>query len=431
MLDNIEVDSCKCVGMTMFNYIDLFAGAGGLSEGFISSGYNPVAHVEMNPDACLTLKTRACYHYLKKVNRESVYYTYLKGLITRDELYSSVPDSVLNSVINETMSEANMPELHSKIRLLMEQQDIKSIDLIVGGPPCQAYSIIGRAVKGENIKNDPRNYLYRVYLQVLGEFRPKMFVFENVPGLLTANRGKYFGDIKAAFDEAGYNLDYRTLNARNFNVLQNRQRVILIGWQKKYCMQYPAFEEIQYPYTVNDIFEDLPPILAGEENNKYLIEAPNEYLAVTGIRKPNDILTWHIARPINDRDKDIYRTVISAWNEDKRRIKYTDLPSELRTHRNMTAFLDRFKVIAPDLPASQTLVAHISKDGHYYIHPDIHQARSISVREAARIQSFPDDYYFEGSRTAAFTQIGNAVPPLMAKGIAAKLKKKLELPFLV
>ena len=426
MLDNIEVDSCKCVGMTMFNYIDLFAGAGGLSEGFIASGYNPIAHVEMNSDACMTLRTRACYYYLKKFKQESVYFDYLRGLITRDELYSTVPDFVMKSVINETMNEVSMPALLSKIKRLMKQHDVKSIDLIVGGPPCQAYSLVGRAVKGECMKNDPRNYLYRVYLQVLSEFKPKMFVFENVPGLLTANKGKFFEDMKSAFNAAGYNLNYRILNARNFNVLQNRQRVILIGWLKKYSLQYPVFEEIQTSYTVYDIFEDLPPIQAGEESNNYLTEIPNEYLTVTGIRKPNDILTWHIARPVIERDKEIYKIVISAWNSDKRRIKYTDLPSELCTHKNRTAFLDRFKVVAADLPASHTMVAHISKDGHYYIHPDILQARSISVREAARIQSFPDDFFFEGSRTAAFTQIGNAVPPLMAKGIAAKLKKQLE-----
>ena len=162
------------------------------------------------------------------------------------------------------------------------------------------------------MKNDPRNYLYRVYLQVLSEFKPKMFVFENVPGLLTANKGKFFEDMKSAFNAAGYNLNYRILNARNFNVLQNRQRVILIGWLKKYSLQYPVFEEIQTSYTVYDIFEDLPPIQAGEESNNYLTEIPNEYLTVTGIRKPNDILTWHIARPVIERDKEIYKIVIKC-----------------------------------------------------------------------------------------------------------------------
>lgn len=132
---------------------------------------------------------------------------------------------------------------------------MKSIDLIVGGPPCQAYSLVGRAVKGEDIKNDPRNYLYKIYLQMLSKFKPKMFVFENVPGLLTANKGKYLEDIRKAFKDAGYNLSFRILNAKDFDVLQSRQRVILIGWLKgrKADMHYPEFKEKASCYVVKDI----------------------------------------------------------------------------------------------------------------------------------------------------------------------------------
>lgn len=133
-------------------------------------------------------------------------------------------------------------------------------------------------------------------------------------------------------------------------------------------------------------------------------------------------MTWHVARTNLERDRNIYRLVIQAWNKDHTRLKYTDIPDELATHNNKKSFLDRFKVVARDLTATHTMVAHISKDGHYYIHPDLEQARSISVREAARIQSFPDDFYFEGSRTAAFRQIGNAVPPLLAQKIANAIK---------
>jgi len=126
------------------------------------------------------------------------------------------------------------------------------------------------------------------------------------------------------------------------------------------------------------------------------------------------------------QDLEIYKLVVSAWDKDKRRLKYNEIPEKLRSHKGMSSFLDRFKVVAGDLPISHTIVAHISKDGHHYIHPDISQNRSLTPREAARIQTFPDDYYFESasgkpSRTSAFKQIGNAVPVLLAQKIAEQL----------
>ena len=409
----------------MINFIDLFAGAGGLSEGFTSSGYHPVAHVEMNPSACYTLKTRVCYFYLKEHDNLAVYNQYLKGEITRDALYALVPEELLDTVIEQTMSKESMPELFDAIDKLMKQQQVSRIDILVGGPPCQAYSLVGRAVKGPQMAKDPRNYLYQLYIQVLNRYKPKLFVFENVPGLLTANKGKYFSDMKDAFKNAGYDIDYDILNSRDFGVLQNRLRVILIGRRQGVSGSYPAFTKNTGKYTVADIFKDLPAIQAGESSTKYRHNRINKYLQFSRIRQPGDILTWHVARPHIERDREIYRRVIEAWNDNKQRLKYTDLPKELCTHKNREAFLDRFKVVAADLPASHTMMAHISKDGHYFIHPDINQLRSITVREAARIQSFPDNFFFEGSRTAAFTQIGNAVPPLMAKGIAEALIEQL------
>ena len=143
------------------------------------------------------------------------------------------------------------------------------------------------------------------------------------------------------------------------------------------------------------------------------------------LRNGVDFVTQHIARPHNVRDLKIYQIAINKWLNESKRLKYPDLPSALKTHKNEKAFVDRFKVV--DINGlSHTMVAHIAKDGHHYIYPDTKQVRSISVREAARIQSFPDDYYFEGGRTAAFRQIGNAVPPLMAKEIACQIKKQLQ-----
>ena len=413
----------------MINYIDLFAGAGGLSEGFTSSGYHPIAHVEMNKDACSTLITRACYYYLNDNGKLGLYLSYLKGEISREKLLSSVPKSTIDSVINLTMSEESMPALFARIDSLIASQGIKEVDLLVGGPPCQAYSLVGRAVKSDGMANDPRNYLYKLYIRVLKRYQPKLFVFENVPGLLTANKGSYLSDMIKAFEDAGYLLQYKVLNAADFGVLQSRLRVILIGWRQGTTFQYPCFEKTKGNYTVADALNDLPSIQAGEEGKSYLPGEYSEYLHKSGIRQKDDILTWHVSRPNLERDREIYRVVIKTWNEEKRRIKYTELPKGLCTHKNRSAFLDRFKVVAADLPTSHTMMAHISKDGHYFIHPDINQARSLSVREAARIQSFPDNFFFEGSRTAAFTQIGNAVPPLMAKGIAQELKAQFEVKY--
>jgi DNA (cytosine-5)-methyltransferase 1 len=150
----------------------------------------------------------------------------------------------------------------------------------------------------------------------------------------------------------------------------------------------------------------------------------NSYLEQFELRNGVDFVTQHISRSHNSRDLEIYRRAIEKWNNNNERLKYPDLPEELKTHKNESSFTDRYKVVNGN-GVSHTVVAHIAKDGHYYIHPDIEQCRSISVREAARLQSFPDDFYFEGSRSAAFKQIGNAVPPLMANAIAKKMKEIL------
>lgn len=224
--------------------------------------------------------------------------------------------------------------------------------------------------------------------------------------------------------EIGYEIKHKTLDASHYGVLQKRKRVILIGWNRKLGYEYPRFTQIEQLALVEDIFSDLHPLVPGEQLNEYVKE-PTSYLKDTNIRNEEDILTQHLTRMHNERDLEIYNIAIDLWNREKKRLKYTDLPERLRTHNNLKAFLDRFKVVARDLPYSHTVVAHIAKDGHYYIHPDINQSRSISVREAARLQSFPDNFYFEGPRTAVFTQIGNAVPPLMAETIAMEIKKML------
>ncbi len=406
------------------NFIDLFAGAGGLSEGFIKAGFFPIAHVEMNKDASDTLRTRTAYHYLKEKNRIDEYYDYLKGHIDRKELWSKLPNELLNSVFNTEISSETIPYLFEKIDELVKKENV---DLVIGGPPCQAYSIAGRARDPKGMTDDPRNHLYKYYIQFLDRYKPKMFVFENVPGILSANNGEYLKMIFDSVREVGYELNYQVLNAKDFNVLQDRKRVIIIGWRKDLNLKYPVFKQSEPKYTIlNDLFSDLPKLKNGEGNMGVVnyAKSTSNYLKETEIRNGIDFTTQHIARPNNENDLEIYRIAVEKWVNENKRLNYAELPQRLIKHSNTKSFSNRFQVVNHG-GVSHTVVAHIAMDGHYYIHPDINQNRSITVREAARIQSFPDDFYFESSRTAAFKQIGNAVPVLMAKGIAEKIKEIL------
>ena len=163
-------------------FLDLFAGAGGLSEGFVRAGFRPVAHVEMDKAACFTLKTRQVYHWLLANNGLEKYFDYVRGKITRDDLYAMVPKSVIDIVLNRTISSDTIDSLCAEIDNLIKCD----LDLIIGGPPCQAYSLVGRARDSRSMKKDSRNYLYRMYAHFLEYFQPRFFVFENVTGLLSA-----------------------------------------------------------------------------------------------------------------------------------------------------------------------------------------------------------------------------------------------------
>lgn len=411
-----------------YNFIDLFAGAGGLSEGFIQAGFSPVAHVEMNAFAAQTLETRTGYFYLKAQGKLDVYYDYAKGKITRDEFLEQIPEEQLKSVLCETMSDDTLPGLFSTIDTILTAKGIQKVDVIIGGPPCQAYSLVGRAQSSHMEKpmaEDPRNDLYKLYARFLQKYQPKMFVFENVMGIKSANGGATWAKVQAALREVGYEIECREQNSKTFGVLQSRRRMIIVGWLKDSGLSYPEFEKKTVTATVNDILNDLAILHPGENSGEYRSDEMSAYLVETGIRTKDDVLTHHCARPNKPRDIEIYKKTISLWNDGHKRLNYNDLPEELKTHKNRNSFLDRFKVVEGDKSCCHTMLAHISKDGHYFIHPDIEQHRSITVREAARIQSFPDSYFFEGPRTAQFVQVGNAVPPLMARGIAEGIMHEL------
>tara|TARA_X000000950_G_C13720300_1_gene579941 strand:- start:56 stop:910 length:855 start_codon:yes stop_codon:yes gene_type:complete len=281
---------------------------------------------------------------------------------------------------------------------------------------------------------DPRNFLFTQYVKYLEKYKPKAFVFENVLGLKSANGGEYLKQMQKLFEKKNYAIKLFTLEARNFGVLQNRKRIIIIGFDSSSLNPLPLLDQIRvrHNFRVQDLLSDLPKIQAGQGKNKFLkyLSKPTDYLDAFSLRNGIDVLTQHVARPNNDQDKEIYRIAVKKWIKYGERLNYNDLPERLKSHNNRNSFIDRFKVVAPELPFSQTIVAHIAKDGHHFIHPNLNQNRSISVREAARLQSFPDDYYFEGvkedsNRTSAFKQIGNAVPPLMAKKIAENIKSIL------
>lgn len=425
-----------------YTFIDLFAGAGGLSEGFVKAGFSPMAHIEMNKDACDTLRTRAAYHWLKNTNQLDIYKQYLYDKQEKEDghkLWDKVPQEITDTVIQATIGAGTIEDIFANVDRLKGDKDV---DVIIGGPPCQAYSVAGRARMGKAVEQDPRNELYKFYVKFLDRYKPKMFVFENVLGIRTAKGGEPFRDLQRLVrsEELGYEIECRVQLASEHGVLQNRQRVIIVGWKivdgkgKPTKYHYPELEHEENNYKVfQDLFSDLPERKSGEGGlcetvnyTKDLSKMP--YLSKAGIRGELDFTIQHVARPSNENDREIYKRAVEQWREKRERLDYSKLPARLQHHKNKETFLNRFQVVDPD-GCSHTLVAHIAMDGHYYIYPTLHptidNVRSITVREAARIQSFPDDYYFEGSRTSAFKQIGNAVPVVLAEKIALKIKEEL------
>ena len=414
---------------TKIKFLDLFAGAGGLSEGFIRAGFKPIAHVEADQGACYTLRTRMSYHWLMSKNREEQYAKYLQGELNRPDFYAKVPDRIGKSIINAEIGKTTLPYIFEQIDTLLGKQ---KLDLIIGGPPCQAYSLVGRARDEKKMMQDKRNYLYVYYAEFLKRYKPRYFIFENVSGLLSARdqKGKsHLATMRKLFLECGYKTELDTLSAENYGVLQRRKRIILVGRRGKTTGFYPAPDKWTPTANVKEVFCDLPALSAGQGNVRKckLRSYRGTWQYEAKIRNDEFPVTWHQARPNTKQDLEIYRIAVERWNKKKQRLNYNDLPKRLKTHHNRVSFIDRFKVVAEDLDFAHTVVAHIAKDGHYYIHPDVKQNRSITPREAARLQTFPDDYYFESQneapgRTPVFCQIGNAVPVLLAQKVAERLQ---------
>ncbi|MEY8436050.1 DNA cytosine methyltransferase [Streptococcus hyointestinalis] len=411
--------------MSHYNIIDIFSGAGGLTEGFRDNSFKIVKHIEKDIAASQTLLLRDIFYYLQQSDKLYLYNKYLNNEITFETLLEHTPPEIHNKMLNIEIG-------HDTIDFIFNQIEEKTITGIIGGPPCQAYSTIGRAANRNKKDTDERIYLYRYYVEFLKKYRPNFFVFENVKGLLSfkdINGDLLFPKMQEEFREIGYSIDYRLINAADYGVPQKRERIIIFGVPDNSSKLIEKFfnalqSQKRKPISVKTALSDLPQLHQGQEKNQYQHE-PNDYVRKYFRKNTNILLTQNIARPHREIDLKIYKEVALARSKGKN-LKYNELDKSLITHKHTDKFLDRFKALDWNQPA-HTVVAHIAKDGHHYIHPDIEQNRSITVREAARLQGFPDDFYFENSRTSAFTQIGNAVPPILSKKIAQAIKMIIKL----
>jgi len=448
--------------MKSFFAIDLFAGCGGISEGFINAGYEVIAQIDMNNSACETLRTRHIFHELQKIDRLDLYKDYVKGTKTREDIFQEfthISEIISNRVIQATLSDETIQTTIQKIDASKKYHNAQKIHVLLGGPPCQPYSLINRARIQKNGETLGRNFLYKHYLELMEHFRPDVFVYENVPGLFTATADgnrifekllNDFSSLKPAYEiipplhKVSKNPHSYILNSVNFGIPQNRKRLILIGYRKtlerKNKLMKTIFSNLQTAgknpdnthITVKDAINDLPQLHPGKGNNGYYSDKysgrRNLSLYQEKMRSDSVGILNHFARGHMSSDLDRYRYFIEHYRNTGHAANIEDLikerPDLIPAHRHLDKFVDRFKVQWWTKPSS-TITAHLSKDGHYFIHPDIKQCRSFTVREAARCQSFPDNYYFEGSRTEQFRQVGNAVPPLMAEGIAEKIKEML------
>ncbi len=387
-----------------YNFIDLFAGCGGLSEGFYKQGYRALLHLELEDVFCKTLKTRMKH------------YGYSEEEVERAVLCADITSEGIIDEIDKRVDE--------------------EVDLIIGGPPCQAFSSVGRAQSPDSMNSDPRNYLFENYLQILNHIKPKMFIFENVKGILSAHpKGVKIFNIIIREMSKTYNIvsdpKIILLNAADYGVPQIRERVILIGVRKDidYIDVKDVYAHIKKTnsdtdstlpnyITVGEAILDLPKLNPGEGAEKQKIKSKKKVEGfLSKVRSSNNVVYNHVARNHNDLDRERYRILSEHKNWQLKDLQ--EVRPDL-IHHDPKHFGNRYTVQESDKPG-KTVVAHLYKDGNLFIHPDPKQARTFTVREAARIQSFSDDFVFEGSRTDQYKQVGNAVPPLMAEAFAEAL----------
>lgn len=492
--------------------IDLFAGPGGLGEGFSSltdsAGeriFQILMSVEMETSAHSTLLMRSFFRKIYDLE-DKIPQAYLD--------YMSNPSPSQLAILRETFPEQWVEANHEAIQATLVEGDdslvqeaLKRLDghtgpkVIIGGPPCQAYSLVGRSRRTHDQKGlqaDVKQTLYKCYLQFLNAIQPEVFVMENVKGILSAqlhNKG-VLGLIRDDIKKAGYTIhslvvanpqkpsDY-VVRAEQYGIPQARHRVILLGIRNDLNVN-PTQLQLHPEATVQDALSELPAIRSDFSHRSggttpdwadYILrtaQSISKHYPHTAIAdklssiKRNDlpsrisashvqtngamtslsdwyrgrltavgsnVLANHFTRSHMAKDLDRYLFCSVFAQVQDRPAKLEDFPHELLPdHKNVidaknlktVGFSDRFRVQLYNHP-STTVTSHISKDGHYFIHPDFRQCRSLTVREAARLQTFPDDYYFEGNRTAQYQQVGNAVPPLLANQIAKVVAQCLDI----
>lgn len=398
------------------NYIDLFAGCGGLSDGFEqSSRFNLLAAVEWESAPCKTFANRLEKKWkFKDANKRVLRFDIQR---TGELLDGWGNDPVFGSGIG--------------LRKLVGSE---SVDVIIGGPPCQAYSLAGRIRDKHGMHKDYRNFLFESYLKVVGFFQPKAIIFENVEGILSAKPGgvSIIERIRKGFESYGYELiedlrGFALLDLSEFGVPQTRKRVILLAVRKKdfprsiqpllayfYSNLLTSFK-VNKKKTVAEAIGDLPPFKVCENEIKEGGRRFSHYPFKTGISN-------HNPRFHNERDVAIFKELAHDIQRELGRYKTIEsLKALYRKHTGKNSNIHKYYVLRWEKP-SNTIVAHLHKDGLRHIHPDFKQARSITVREAARLQTFDDCFEFLGSVGDQYKMIGNAVPPLFAHKLALALE---------
>lgn len=392
-------------------FLDLFAGCGGLSDGFMQTRcFTDVAGVEWKKTPTLTLRNRLLTKWGKKDAEESV----LHFDIQRE-----------NELFNGWENDATFGSSKG-LDYYINKAD--GINIIIGGPPCQAYSVAGRVRDENGMKDDYRNFLFEHYLSIVDRYKPDLFIFENVPGILSAapTGEKVIGLIRKQFNSKGYNiledLSNAVVNAADYNVPQNRKRVIIVGLRKEVFAEYDSntilkdfYENIlpsmkgKRAITVKEAIGMMPPIEAYWDDEHHAKK--------TSHSTPTCDYSWHIPRYQNTRDMDTFQLLAKDIETGERKYDSAKIAELYEKKVGSKSPIHRYHVLDPDLP-STTIIAHLHKDGNRFIHYDSNQARSITVREAALLQSFDPDFEFIGNRGNAYEMIGNAVPPQLAKALA-------------